>query len=136
MGLKAAILSQKSFVDAIMISAPSLRTTVFVILFALASGIQYDCHAYLASLKRYTLPIHPIFQLLICPHYTAECVIYIALSFLAAPRGELVNKTFLTVLIFAATNLTITAESNRKWYADKFGAEKIAIRWRILPYVY
>ena len=78
-----------------------MRTFLGILLFILASGFQHDCHAYLASLKTrkpsptsapaspnpssatastYKLPEHPAFAYLIAPHYTAECLIYLALA--------------------------------------------------------
>jgi 3-oxo-5-alpha-steroid 4-dehydrogenase 3 len=38
--------------------------------------------------------------------------------------------------LFTIVNLGITAESSRIWYASKFGAESIAQRWRMVPFVY
>lgn len=122
--------------DDLRLSPPSLGTLVCLPIFILASGVQYDCHAYLASLQKYTLPAHPAFEKLICPHYFAECLIYIALTFIAAPKGALVNKTVFTALIFVSVNLGVTADISRDWYAQKFGADKIAGKWRIIPLVY
>jgi 3-oxo-5-alpha-steroid 4-dehydrogenase 3 / polyprenol reductase len=118
------------------LAGPSIRTFIGVSLFLIASGVQHDCHNYLASLKKYTLPQLPIFRALICPHFSAECVIYLALSIVAAPEGNLVNTTYLTILIFTAINLGITADFNREWYAKKFGEESIEGRWRMVPYFY
>ncbi|KAI9812136.1 MAG: hypothetical protein M1827_004802 [Pycnora praestabilis] len=126
----------KPSISNISFSAPTIRTFLTLPLFVLASGIQYDCHSYLASLPKYTLPVHPVFQHLIYPHYTAECIIYISLAFLAAPKGEMLNKTIVTALIFVAINLGVTAESGREWYVRKFGADSVKDRWRMIPYVY
>lgn len=104
--------------------------------FILASGIQHDCHKYLASLKKYTLPTHPVFSQLISPHYTAESVIYLTLAVIAAPQGSLLNKTLLTAFIFTIVNLGVTAGKTRIWYEKRFGAESIKGRWRIVPFVY
>jgi 3-oxo-5-alpha-steroid 4-dehydrogenase 3 len=105
-------------------------------MFLIASGTQHDCHKYLASLRKYTLPAHPIFQRLICPHYTAECLVYVSFMFLAAPQGAWINRTLFTTLVFVVANLGITAETSREWYEKKFGAKQIEGRWRMVPFVY
>ncbi|OXV07051.1 hypothetical protein Egran_05183 [Elaphomyces granulatus] len=115
---------------------PSLRTMLFVPIFLIASGIQHDSHQYLASLKTYTIPSHPLFQRIICPHYTAECVIYISLAFLAAPQGEMLNKTMLSCLFFVVSNLGVTAGGTANWYREKFGEEGVRGRWRMIPWIY
>ena len=71
-----------------------------------------------------------------CPHYTSECVIYIAIAIVAAPKGQLVNKTILAGLGFVVSNLAVTADSTRKFYLEKFGVDNLKGRWRMVPYVY
>ncbi|KAL1876053.1 hypothetical protein Plec18167_005314 [Paecilomyces lecythidis] len=117
-------------------SVPRPRTLLCLPLFLLASGLQHDCHHYLASLKKYTLPDHPLFLWIVCPHYTAECVIYLSLALLAAPAGETINKTVLSGLLFVAVNLGITAASSKRWYMQKFGAENVRNRWKMIPFLY
>jgi 3-oxo-5-alpha-steroid 4-dehydrogenase 3 / polyprenol reductase len=104
--------------------------------FLIASGVQYDCHEHLASLKGYTVPPHPIFHRVLCPHYTAECAIYLALSFLAAPRGEMINKTVLSGFLFVIINLGITAHNTKQWYKTKFGEESVRGKWKMIPGVF
>ncbi len=118
------------------ITGPSTKTLVAVPLFLMASIIQHDCHVHLASLKKYTLPRHYLFQKVVCPHYTSECVIYFAIAIVAAPPGQVLNKTVLAGLAFVASNLAVTADSTKRWYVDKFGIEQLAGRWRMLPYLY
>jgi 3-oxo-5-alpha-steroid 4-dehydrogenase 3 len=113
-----------------------MKTFIAVPIFMLASGIQHNCHEYLASLKKYTLPENQLFQLMICPHYTSECLVYVAIAIVSAPKGQLFNKTVLAGLGFVISNLAVTADSTRKWYVEKFGAEKLKGRWRMVPYVY
>ena len=113
-----------------------MKTFIAVPIFILASGVQHDCHEYLASLKKYTLPQHPMFRMVVCPHYTSECVIYIAIAIVAAPKGQLVNKTILAGLGFVVSNLAVTADSTRKFYLEKFGVDKLKGRWRMVPNVY
>lgn len=134
--LAEALLSANSVSHSITMTAPSLRTIASLPLFILASGVQHDCHMYLASLPKYTLPIHPNFQSLICPHYTAECLIYFSLSVLAAPNGLLFNRTILAALVFVSVNLSVTASTAKEWHAQKFGKETVRGRWKMIPYLY
>ncbi|KAL5366165.1 protein DFG10 [Aspergillus floccosus] len=133
----ASLLSHDLSVDDVKVTmVPSFRTFLCLPLFLFASGVQHDCHHYLFSLKKYSLPTHPLFRTIICPHYTAECVIYLSLALLAAPPGELVNKTLLAALGFVAINLGVTAGTTKKWYMQKFGADAVRDRWNMLPGVY
>lgn len=131
----------------------------------LASGFQHDCHTYLAYLKlrkskpdassakktpadakgdapevndegEYKLPIHPAFQSLISPHYTAECLIYLSFAMVSAPQGAWVNGTMLCALVFVAVNLGVSAEVTRRWYEQRFGPEAVRGKWRMIPFVY
>lgn len=131
-----ALLSAQSVASSISLSMISVKAIIGIPIFILASGIQHDCHAYLASLPKYTLPIHPIFQSFICPHYTAECLIYLSLAFIAAPKGALINRTMFTAFVFVLTNLTVTAATSKEWYERKFGKETVARRWIMAPRLY
>lgn len=115
---------------------PSIRSFVGILIFLLASGIQHDCHAYLASLKKYTVPDHPVFHRLVNPHYLAECFIYLALSVVAAPPGYVINRTIFCALILVSVNLGVTADGTKRWYEQKFGADSVKDRWRMIPFVY
>ncbi|KAJ5157248.1 uncharacterized protein N7482_008348 [Penicillium canariense] len=117
-------------------NAPTLRTFICVPLFLIASGLQHDCHHFLFSLKKYTLPDHPLFRGIVCPHYGAECLIYLSLTYLAAPPGQIVNKTMLCCLAFVAVNLGLTAQNTKQWYMQKFGREAVQDRWLMIPYIY
>lgn len=131
-----ALLSTTSVVSGISLSALNLKAIIGIPVFILASGIQHDCHAYLASLPKYTLPIHPLFQSFICPHYTAECLIYLSLAFIAAPKGALINRTIFTTFIFVSANLAVTAAISKDWYERKFGKDAVAHRWIMVPGLY
>lgn len=114
----------------------TLRTIICIPVFILASGVQHDCHHYLFSLKKYTVPTHPLFRSIVCPHYTAECAIYLCLAVLGAPEGETVNKTLASCLCFVAVNLGITASTSRQWYAAKFGEAAVQGKRTMIPWVY
>ncbi len=117
----------------IRLSNPTLRTVICLSVFLLASDVQYDVHRHLASLKKYTPPSHPAFSTIVCPHYTAECVIYAALTLLAAPKGHLTNNTMLCAMAFVIVNLGVTADISKTWAMEKFGKEKIENKWRMIP---
>jgi 3-oxo-5-alpha-steroid 4-dehydrogenase 3 len=132
-----ATLLEKSFdFSHFTIEPPSLRTFVGCLIFILASGVQHDCHAYLASLKKYSVPEHPVFSRLVCPHYFVECLIYLAISIVAAPAGAILNWTIVCALIFVAVNLGVTADGTREWYVQKFGPDSMSGKWRMIPFVF
>lgn len=118
------------------IKAPSFRSFIAILLFLLASGVQHDCHAYLASLKKYSLPEHPVFNRLVCPHYLAECLIYLALAIIAAPAGYLFNPTIFCAFTLVVMNLGVTADGTKRWYAQRFGPRSVQNRWRMIPFVF
>ncbi|KFY23945.1 hypothetical protein V493_05550 [Pseudogymnoascus sp. VKM F-4281 (FW-2241)] len=135
-GIPSILANDISFQSLATMIQPSVKTIIGVPLFILGSIAQNTCHTYLASLKKYSLPEEGLFRGIISPHYTSECVIYLGLAIVGAPPGQPLNKTIATVLFFEVINLSITAESTRVWYGEKFGAKSIEGRWRIFPYVY
>ncbi|KAI9375736.1 hypothetical protein BJX61DRAFT_95676 [Aspergillus egyptiacus] len=135
-GAGTVLTHQLSLDDFSLTSRFSGRTLLCLPMFIVASGIQHDCHFYLYSLKKYSLPTHPLFGRIICPHYTAECMIYLSMALLAAPKGETANKTMLSALVFVAVNLGITASNTRQWYKQKFGEEAVRGKWNMIPILY
>ena len=118
--------------------ALTLLDQVAIAMFFVASVEQYQYHSYLASLRKYTVPDGYAFKLLIAPHYTAECVIYVCLAVISAPRGQHVNVTMLSALLFVVVNLGITAEGTKRWMLGKFPERRkdVESRWRMLPMVF
>lgn len=112
------------------------RILLGVVVFFFAWAKQNQCHRYLASLQKYTLPSEGWFQYIICPHYTSECLLYVALAFIAAPPGSLFNRTVLCGVIFVAVNLGATAHGTKQWYASKFGPNQVRRRWKMIPFVF
>ncbi|KAH8692857.1 putative 3-oxo-5-alpha-steroid 4-dehydrogenase [Talaromyces proteolyticus] len=135
-GLGAVLSNTLTLDDFRVTVVPTLKTLLFLPVFLMASGLQHDCHHYLSSLKKYTVPTHPLFTWVVSPHYTAECVIYLSLTFLAAPEGEFLNKTILCGLFFVVVNLGGTARNSQKWYKEKFGEESIRGKWIMIPGIY
>ncbi|EON63413.1 hypothetical protein W97_02640 [Coniosporium apollinis CBS 100218] len=114
----------------------SLRTSLAVPIFLLASGIQHAAHHHLFTLPsspNYVLPTHLVFKHVLCPHYTAECVIYLCLSVIAAPVGQPVNWTVFCGLVFVAVNLGVTSVGTREWYVARFGKERAGERKGMVP---
>ncbi|KHN99555.1 3-oxo-5-alpha-steroid 4-dehydrogenase [Metarhizium album ARSEF 1941] len=97
---------------------------------------QHRCHRYLASLRKYSLPEGGLFKHIVCPHYTSECVVYLAISIMAAPPGNAFNVSVLCGLAFVVANLGSTAHGTKEWYAGEFGADKVGSKWRMIPGVF
>ncbi|KAL4974438.1 hypothetical protein BDW66DRAFT_87587 [Aspergillus desertorum] len=135
-GAGTVLTHQLSLDDFSLTSRFSGRTLLSLPIFLIASGIQHDCHHHLASLKKYTLPTHPIFNWILCPHYTTECIIYLSLALLAAPKGEILNKTLLSAAFFVAVNLGVTASTTRQWYRERFGEAAVQGKWNMIPLIY
>ncbi|KAL4810725.1 hypothetical protein BDV18DRAFT_155337 [Aspergillus unguis] len=135
-GAGTVLTHELSLNDFNLTSRFSGRTLLSLPLFIIASGIQHDCHHYLFSLEKYTLPTHPMFSWILCPHYTAECFIYLSLALLGAPKGETVNKTLLSAVFFVTVNLSITASTTRQWYKQKFGPAAVQGKWNMIPFIY
>ncbi|TGZ79155.1 hypothetical protein EX30DRAFT_397306 [Ascodesmis nigricans] len=121
---------------AALLRDPSLKTCIGFIPFVLASGLQHDAHAYLASLKKYSLPEHPMFYKLVCPHYLAEVIIYASLMVLAAPKGVWLNLTIWSGMVFVVCNLGVSSSHTRAWYEKKFGRDAVARKWNMVVGIY
>lgn len=105
-------------------------------LFIFSSIMQYRCHQHLASLKKYSLPNLGMFRHIVSPHYTCECLIYFSLAVLASPEGYWCNRSLLSVLLFVAVNLGITAHGTRHWYNEKFGESWAREKWTMIPLLF
>lgn len=123
---------QKTFAVAI----PSLNIIFGVLAFAVSWTMQHRCHSYLSGLKKYSLPEDGMFKYLVCPHYTCECALYFSLALVAAPKGQLYNRTLICALLFVTANLGVTAHGTKKWYAEKFGRETVKGKWKMIPLVF
>jgi 3-oxo-5-alpha-steroid 4-dehydrogenase 3 len=112
------------------------KSLVGVVMSIIASTVQNSCHRHLASLESYTMPSGPYFARIICPHYTSECFIYLALAMVTTPPGSTINTTMAMALLFTCTNLALTAENTREWYVRKFGQASVEKRWKMIPLLY
>ncbi|KAL8371526.1 hypothetical protein RB595_001356 [Gaeumannomyces hyphopodioides] len=132
----AALILDPQPVSTLFTQPPSIKVALGSLMFVLGSAAQCMCHRHLASLKKYSLPAQGLFQYLVCPHYTCECLLYLSLAAVAAPDGEILNQTIVSALLFVVVNLGATAHGTRKWYMDKFGAPSMESRWTMIPLVY
>ncbi|XXH04685.1 hypothetical protein Hte_011107 [Hypoxylon texense] len=117
-------------------AAPSFNVVFGVLAFLVSWTMQYRCHSYLAGLKKYSLPEEGLFKYLVCPHYTCECALYLSLALVAAPKGQLYNRTLICAVLFVAVNLGVTANGTKKWYAEKFSQEMVRGKWRMIPLIF
>lgn len=97
--------------------------------------MQYQCHRYLAGLKKYSLPEDGLFRYLVCPHYTCECLLYLSLAIVAAPEGQWCNQTLACAVLFISTNLGVTANGTKVWYGERFGSQ-VQGKWKMIPVVF
>ncbi|KAI8966848.1 hypothetical protein F5Y11DRAFT_343217 [Daldinia sp. FL1419] len=118
------------------VETPSIRTILGVITFLTSWFMQHRCHNYLSQLKKYSLPEEGLFRYLICPHYTCECALYLSLAWIAAPMGQMYNRTLICAVLFVAVNLGVTANGTKKWYSDKFGRERVQGKWKMIPGIF
>ncbi|KAI0550131.1 hypothetical protein F4679DRAFT_220782 [Xylaria curta] len=116
------------------IEFPPSKSVIASLVFLIAYFMQYRCHRYLAGLKKYSLPNEGLFRYLVCPHYTCECLLYLSMAVLAAPEGQLYNRTLVCACMFVSVNLGVTANGTKRWYDDKFG--KIQGKWKMIPIVF
>ncbi|KAK6078548.1 3-oxo-5-alpha-steroid 4-dehydrogenase [Seiridium cupressi] len=76
-------------------------------------------------------------------HWLLGCAYYLCIGIavwiegsIAAPEKQVCNRTVLCGLIFVTVNLGVTASGTRRWYAGKFGEEKIKGKWNMIPFIY
>lgn len=100
---------------------PPTRVALAVELFAAASVGQHLVHRALAGAPpvrgKYGVARGGLFELVCCPHYTAEVALYLCF-FMLCP-GVLV----LAMLAFVVGNLTVSALETAKWYQRTFPVE-------------
>jgi hypothetical protein len=104
------------------------------VVFAGASHAQHKAHIALAEVKpvmgKYGVARGGLFEVVCCPHYTAEIIIYLAL--VAVSPGPLT----MLMAAFVVTNLANSALKTRQWYTDTFQPELLpAGRRAIFPYL-
>ena len=99
---------------------------------------QHRHHVILANLRsnnntpatRYTLPRGGWFRSVACPHYTAELVLYVALTMLDGSSFRL-----WVVLPWVVTHLGQSAWHSHQWYRGTFGNE-YRVKYALIPGVW
>jgi len=98
--------------------------SVAVLLFLWASLHQYRCHKILADLRHskrdnsYRLPKGDWFQLVSCPHFMAEVLIYSAMLLVMVVAD--VWTVWWLVIVYTVSTLGLSARQTHMWYKDKF----------------
>eukprot|EP00775_Hariotina_reticulata_P013366 gene13366-13493_t len=103
--------------------------------------IQFAAHRGLAALApgpkdlacgkaTYKIPRGGLFELVSCPHYLAEIIIYCGL--LLMTEGSLLPLLMLT---WVGCNLVLAAQATHSWYLEHFDAYP-ARRKVLVPFVY
>ncbi|KAI0099647.1 hypothetical protein GGR51DRAFT_564893 [Nemania sp. FL0031] len=121
--------------NCLVIGIPPLKSVIASSVFLVSWAMQYQCHRHLAGLKKYSLPEDGLFRYLVCPHYTCECMLYLSLTAMAAPEGQLYNQTLACAVLFVLANLGVTAHGTKLWYGEKFGS-RVKGRWTMIPVVF
>ncbi|KAK9460144.1 uncharacterized protein V1516DRAFT_679042 [Lipomyces oligophaga] len=101
-----------------------------MILYLTSAYAQYNAHRQLASLVKYSPPpATKLFRYLVCPHYTAEILIYISIPIVC---GALTPGTT-AVVVWTIVNLCASAEQSREFYTRRFGESSVAGKWKVIP---
>ncbi|KAK6523264.1 hypothetical protein TWF694_006153 [Orbilia ellipsospora] len=119
-----------------LLRPPRINTFLALPCFILATGVQHDAQVYLSSLKKYSLPTHPLFEYTLSPHYLAECVVYGSLVVLGAPVGHWVNVTLFYVWVFVCVNQAFGARITREWYRNRFGEKAVEGKCSLVPFIF
>ncbi|GAB0497398.1 hypothetical protein MMPV_008730 [Pyropia vietnamensis] len=141
--------------------ASPATAVVAVVVFVVASVVQHWAHRVLARLRRgsggggnggvvyrYGFPRGGAFEVVTCPHYTAEVVLYVALAVAAAAASGLtgaspgvggwwadadgdiwVAAARVGCVGFVGVNLGITGRQTVRWYQLRGGK----VRWALVP---
>lgn len=111
-----------------------------VVLFVLASYLQFDSHRILANLRKdttgrvittkHSIPRGKWFDLVSSPHYMAEILIYLAITIVLGGK----SPTWWMVFLFVITNQIFVGMFNHAWYLKSF-KDYPKSRRAIIPYV-
>lgn len=104
----------------------TLNHTIGVALFLFASVLQFHSHWILAKLRKdkkgqvvtlkHSIPRGSLFDLLSCPHYFAEILIYLSMCIIFEGK----SATWLLVCCFVVLNQMVVGLFNHQWYLDTF----------------
>jgi len=108
-------------------------------LFLAGNACQHRCHVILAGLRgrgaadqsRYALPSGFLFDLVACPHYTSELVVYLGVLLLGG-----LDLALLLLQVFIFLELGFSAWTQDSWYRRKFPEEYPTKRRALIPMVF
>ncbi|KAK1275718.1 Polyprenol reductase 1 [Acorus gramineus] len=92
--------------------SPTARMHIFGYLVGILYDMFLPLYLLLVFSDEYVIPHGDWFEIVSCPHYLAEIVIYIGI--LVASRG--LDITIWLLLVFVVSNLSIAAIETHKWY--------------------
>lgn len=108
-------------------------------IFLWASLHQHRCHKILANLRNpkkkdhsYHQPNGDWFELVSCPHYLAEVLIYVSML-LVFVRSDLWSVWWL-VVVYVVSTLGLSARQTHAWYKKKF-EDYPNHRYAIIPWL-
>ncbi|GAB4836206.1 hypothetical protein Ancab_001122 [Ancistrocladus abbreviatus] len=114
---------------------PSVNLTYAgIVLFLLGIGGNFYHHYILSTLrkkgeKEYKIPSGGLFNLVVCPHYLFEVLVFVGITFIAQTLYSL-SFTLGTVLYLMGRSYAI-----RKWYVSKFEDFPTRVK-AIIPYLF
>jgi 3-oxo-5-alpha-steroid 4-dehydrogenase 3 len=82
----------------------------------------------------YGIPRGGWFERVSCPHYLAECVLYLGLCVAHASDDATRTRSALAMLLAVFANLALAARRNHAWYLKNM-PEYPRDRWAMVPYV-
>jgi len=107
-----------------------------LVIFAIANYHQSKCNTILARLKKacggYGIPKGDWFDMVQCPLYLTEILIYISLSLIT----NCSNQNMLLISIWVVVNQSISAKRTRDWYKSKFSNQITKQKATLLPWVW
>lgn len=117
---------------------------VAVGMFLWSSIHQHKCHQILADLRNarkngsqedhsYRQPNGDWFELVSCPHFLAEVIIYASMLLVFVPSD--VWSVWWLVVVYVVTTLSLSARQTHAWYKVKF-KDYPHHRYAIIPWLY
>ena len=99
------------------------------------SEIQKDLIYFYISGKissyKHRIPFGDWFQYISCPHYFAECIIYLAFIIVASSA----HMSMWALVIFVWVNQLVAARITHNWYKENF-SNYPKDRYAVIPYIF
>lgn len=107
---------------------------------------QHRHHVLLANLRtsdikedrksKYGIPTGGWFQLVSCPHYLAEIILYCCFAILIYLESPDNLCRSLLVLVFVVSNLAVTAKRTHRWYLENSPGYAKLRQYALIPFLY